>query len=266
MNDTIVNPPEIILLVRAEAKSKTTPMYELRGACELEENTFADEGYPSNIPHYPIVIYPTDVLQAYLNKLSGSEEYIDMRSAKVSIVEAPRHGTLEPYEPNSSYPPLGLGFHYFPQPRNWLGADQLTALVEFNGLSVRVKMDIVVVKGIDDRNGFGDGFSGGGETLDAIANECKLRGYENINRIRISSDSSITEPTLCQGTFYTQLASFIHMFDLPYSSLAQITGTGASAQITLDTNAAGYGWFIDYTPYLNEEWLPTSNPYEWQPV
>ncbi|MDR0716824.1 MAG: hypothetical protein LBF50_05345 [Azoarcus sp.] len=23
-------------------------------------------------------------------------------------------------------------------------------------------------------------------------------------------------------------------------------------------------WFIDATPYLNEEWLPTSNPYEWQ--
>jgi hypothetical protein len=45
--------------------------------------------------------------------------------------------------------------------------------------------------------------------------------------------------------------------DLPNSSLAQTTGTGASAQITLDTNAAGHGWFIDYTPYLNEEFLPT---------
>jgi hypothetical protein len=49
--------------------------------------------------------------------------------------------------------------------------------------------------------------------------------------------------------------------DLPGASLAQTTGS----QITLDTTAAGHGWFIDYTPYLNEEWLPTSNPYEWQP-
>jgi hypothetical protein len=48
------------------------------------------------------------------------------------------------------------------------------------------------------------------------------------------------------------------------ASVAQTTGTGPTAQITLDTNAAGYGWFIDYTPYLNEEWLPTSNPHEWQ--
>jgi hypothetical protein len=55
----------------------------------------------------------------------------------------------------------------------------------------------------------------------------------------------------------------ISFSDLPGSSLAQTTGTGPTAQITLDTDAAGYGWFIDYTPYLNEEYLPTSNPYEW---
>ena len=33
--------------------------------------------------------------------------------------------------------------------------------------------------------------------------------------------------------------------------------------ITLDTNAAGYNWFIDTTPADNSEFLPTSNPYEW---
>ncbi|GHU34158.1 hypothetical protein AGMMS50256_27400 [Betaproteobacteria bacterium] len=48
--------------------------------------------------------------------------------------------------------------------------------------------------------------------------------------------------------------------DLPGVAIAQTTGT----QITLDTNAAGYGRFINYTPYLNEEWLPTSNPFERQ--
>ncbi|MDR0578298.1 MAG: matrixin family metalloprotease [Candidatus Accumulibacter sp.] len=52
--------------------------------------------------------------------------------------------------------------------------------------------------------------------------------------------------------------------DLPGVAVAQTTGTGANAQIALDTDAAGYSWFIDYTPYLNEEWLPTSNPYGWQ--
>ncbi|MDS4060265.1 MAG: tandem-95 repeat protein [Candidatus Contendobacter sp.] len=45
------------------------------------------------------------------------------------------------------------------------------------------------------------------------------------------------------------------------STLAQTTGTGA--QITLDDDAAGYGWFIDPTPSDNDEFLPTSNPHEW---
>jgi hypothetical protein len=49
------------------------------------------------------------------------------------------------------------------------------------------------------------------------------------------------------------LDSNVSFSDLSGASVAQTTGT----QITLDTNAAGYGWFIDYTPYLNEEWLPT---------
>jgi hypothetical protein len=48
--------------------------------------------------------------------------------------------------------------------------------------------------------------------------------------------------------------------DLSGASLGQTTGN----RITLDTNAAGHGWFVDYTPYLNEEWLPTSSPYEWK--
>ena len=50
--------------------------------------------------------------------------------------------------------------------------------------------------------------------------------------------------------------------DLPGGAVAQTTGTGANSQITLNTNATGYGWFIDYTPYLNEKYLPASNPYE----
>ena len=47
--------------------------------------------------------------------------------------------------------------------------------------------------------------------------------------------------------------------DLSGSALGQTNANG----ITLDTNASGYGWFIDTTPSQNEEFLPTSNPNEW---
>ena len=51
--------------------------------------------------------------------------------------------------------------------------------------------------------------------------------------------------------------------DLTGSTLGQTTGLGNTAQITLDSNAAGHGWFIDSTPGSNEEFLPTSNPDVW---
>jgi hypothetical protein len=47
--------------------------------------------------------------------------------------------------------------------------------------------------------------------------------------------------------------------DLPGAAVGQTTGSN----ITLDTNAAGNGWFIDSTPWDNSEFLPTSNPNEW---
>ena len=53
--------------------------------------------------------------------------------------------------------------------------------------------------------------------------------------------------------------------DLPGSSLAQTTGTGPSASITLDKDAEGRGWYIDETPLDNiDDYLPTSNPNIWQ--
>ena len=58
------------------------------------------------------------------------------------------------------------------------------------------------------------------------------------------------------------LASFQ---DLAGSAVGQTTGEGATAQITLDTNAAGHGWHIDPTPLDNtDDYLPTSNPNIWQ--
>ena len=39
----------------------------------------------------------------------------------------------------------------------------------------------------------------------------------------------------------------------------------ASAQITLDQNAAGQGWYVDSSPLdSTDDYLPTSNPEVWQ--
>nr|WP_315483141.1 matrixin family metalloprotease [uncultured Undibacterium sp.] len=51
--------------------------------------------------------------------------------------------------------------------------------------------------------------------------------------------------------------------DLTGSAVGETKGQGLNAQITLDTNAAGHGWFIDDTPDNNDEFLLTSDPEVW---
>ena len=53
--------------------------------------------------------------------------------------------------------------------------------------------------------------------------------------------------------------------DLPSTALGQTTGKGTSAQITLDQNAGGHGWYIDPTPLdSSDDYLLTSNSEVWQ--
>ncbi|HET6882755.1 MAG TPA: hypothetical protein VFI31_21485, partial [Pirellulales bacterium] len=52
--------------------------------------------------------------------------------------------------------------------------------------------------------------------------------------------------------------------DLPDSGLGE--ASAASRQIWLDTNAAGYGWFVDRTPWSDEEFAAIIAPSERQAV
>jgi hypothetical protein len=260
MDDAMMTSPTVVVLAQAETESEIQPMYELR-ACYVRRSPKYKK--PSHVTSPPIAFLPTEVIGQYIETITGWDVTLDMRGAKVSILEMPQHGILEPYDPGRNSLLIGPGFIYTPQPEIWLGADQFTALVEFNGQSVQVKIDFVIVGGGSEDGFFMDGSSEGGAALDKIANECQMRGWEHIQRVPISSDSSVINSTLSQDNLYTQLASLVYFSNLSGNALAQTTGTSASAQITLDTDAAGHGWFIDYTPYLNEEYLSTSNPYEW---
>ena len=49
------------------------------------------------------------------------------------------------------------------------------------------------------------------------------------------------------------------------SVAATTLGQGSTAQITLDTDAAGHGWYIDPTPLNNtDDYLPTGDSNVWQ--
>ena len=85
------------------------------------------------------------------------------------------------------------------------------------------------------------------------------------NLWKISSLPTGTDSTTI--TYSNLINSAVDAFkgfsDLPAGEVGNTTGEGANASITLDTNAAGYGWFMDATPLSNEEFLPTADANIW---
>ena len=76
---------------------------------------------------------------------------------------------------------------------------------------------------------------------------------------------ALKSQTLIAGSIATLLSTaasaFVGFADLPGSAVAQTTGYYNSGQITLDSNAVGWGWYIDPTPLDNtDDYLPTADP------
>jgi len=166
------------------------------------------------------------------------------RKGTVTLLQGPQHGTLE----------MGtLGGFYRPA-TGYLGPDSATFLVEIGGLKVKAVYYFKVMSGVP----------GGTEGYDPYRDKDLCPNGEHW-KISLSSDLD-TDPLA--SPFPTQRGSFLTSA-VPNAnlSLAELAG-GAVGQttantITLDTDAAGYGWFVDSTPYDNEEFVRTSNPNEW---
>jgi hypothetical protein len=158
----------------------------------------------------------------------------------IYIVRQPEHGHFILGE-NSLY---GEGT-YIPD-EGYLGEDRLEAFVAVGDDVVRVVYNFVVQPNATD------------QLEESAWNALCPKGLFWI----ISETSTENQPPATLQSLFsfidTGTFSSVRFSDLSGAALAQTTGTGASAQITLDTDAAGHGWFIDYTPYLKEGYLPTS--------
>lgn len=169
---------------------------------------------------------PAGMLEIYYLRLGKT---INIAEIKTAVLEGPKHGKL-----TAEIDSTGLvSYRYDPTP-GYLGDDSATFMTNYRGRYYKSIVTIKVLRGIDENSPV-----------------CPKPQLIKVNK-------------LVSGSFD---ASFeggnVTYSDVSGGGLAQTTGTGPTAQITLDTNAAGHGWFIDYTPYLNEEFLPTSNPLEW---
>ncbi len=191
-----------------------------------------------------------DVAQHYLRRYEHKDPMdVDISRVQIkllAVTRQPEHGSLtmiknDPYQSALYRPDAG-----------YYGKDRIEATVAVGKDVVRVVYNFVIQrKAVDNLQpaeerklcpkGFQWKISGASEEGGPVAGG----RFEGMNALLTAATQNLT------------------FADLSGSEVGQATGIGANAQITLDTNAAGHGWYIDYTPYLNDQYLPTSNPLEW---
>lgn len=151
------------------------------------------------------------------------DKKIDVKSILTTVEEAPKHGEISRETTNYG----NLVYSYDPE-HGYLGKDSVVFSAEFGGKRYKVVMELRVLRGV------GNG-------------------------------TDCPEPHLIKvGQLLPPLNNYKVTFSqLLGAAVGQTTGQGKDTQITIDTNAAGHGWFIDSTPDQNDEFLPTSNPDVW---
>jgi hypothetical protein len=184
-------------------------------------------------------------------------------SFKITLLRAPSHGRL--LNAKNDAAKYDVPSEYYLPDVNYVGKDRGDLLVEGHddkgqpiALTLRYYINVLPEEKLHKIVKEGQ----------AWKTRTKLCGAGKERNWRISENLLEEPATLADGYHTTSLQALLMgakdaltgFTDLPGAALAQTTGD----KITLDTDAAGHSWFFDYTPYLNEEWLPTSNPYEWK--
>jgi hypothetical protein len=140
----------------------------------------------------------------------------------------------------------GKDISYYPDP-GFVGNDKVIFLVDIESHKVKVVYFIKVLAGAKDA-----------EPLSLYRKYCPDPSWWQMS-LPPSGASLLTQSWLNLD----QSNITVTFGDLGGSAVGEETSDGSRTNITLDTNAAGNGWFIDPTPADNSEFLPTANPDVW---
>ena len=214
--------------VRGDVSSKERTI----GVCKGVQSLLDSQADNSSVV---ATLIPHDWAKAYIERY----EKIKIKEpifGNLELLVGPKNGNLEIFKDTD-----GTQFATYIPSAGFLGVETVIFRVSVDGLSVKISYLLKVTRDPADAHEVQNRLCGKtgdfwkiSNLLEALSLDADLAGLDSL-----------------------------HFADLPASSLGQTTGTGPTAQITLDTTAAGHGWYIDYTPFLNDEYLPTSNPLEW---
>ena len=233
-------------------------------------------------------IGPVASADFYLEQYEHRKVDYNHPSGVVTVLQQPKHGVLRLLteadrgtffdSSAGSIDPADPGYLYLPE-LGYEGKDSATLLVETGGVKVKVKYFFQAISGVLGNDGV-DKYCGSKGMFWKISTTLDPNGNSTITSVEYQSPLTSAADTALTDT--ASLASILglnfmtganalgnstadpsgitlNLADLPGGAIGQTTGTN----ITLDTNAAGYNWFIDPTPADNSEYLPTSNPNEW---
>jgi VCBS repeat-containing protein len=250
-------PPQsaFIVMVAQNTPPKQTGQESERamGVCKAVDSSEYRNEHGETYYRTQVEVSPESDAATYLERYEHRYGYrgLDDSSLKITILKEPKHGTLFSQEKGKYEADIG-----------YEGEDFASVLVESKGIKVKILYYFKIAPA---------------EPPDFQSLMCgdrwrwKISSVPNAESVGMGLDSTITNltdgayflslPTGFAGTDYMTPA--VTFANLPGTAVGETKGEGADATITLDTDAAGHGWFIDYTSYLNDEFLPTSNPNEW---
>jgi predicted chitinase len=241
--------PSVVMVAQANISQQAAIVREhVLGVCDLVNMT--GEGQADL---FPVI----NVNGGYFNTAK-----IDRSTAKISIIQQPKHGRLEPTNSDGDW----TDSRYLPND-GYLGKDSFILQVEGNGYTVKIHYFLLVTddQGVTWNPNCTKGATWKISSTLAPNSNSVLTAVDYLPSPDISA--SVTGATLA-SVLGKGLASSLDanttgvtlsIADLPGGAVGETTGTS----ITLDTNAAGYGWYIDPNPSSNADFLPTSNPDVW---
>jgi len=209
------------------------------------------------------VISPSETASDYINGFEN--RYVGLEG-RITLLQGVEHGELR--EEDGKY------YRYTPV-ADYIGSDRATFLIEIGGLKVKAVYHFKVIDGgaiggteADDKQNCPKGMfwkisttldANGNSTITSIEYQSPTTSATGTTAVNTAAMASTLGVSILRNLAGETAGVTVNLADLPGSALGQTTGS----TITLDTNASGYGWFIDTTPSQNEEFLPTSNPNEW---
>lgn len=220
----------IVLAQAATPTAGTTPQPDfILQTCGETEST----GDPSSAMH---AVDPARMLANYLNSSSDKQVVFNLADINnVTLLQGTQYGKITSVVDNT-----GRSWYAYDPTPNYIGNDRAVFLAQFEGKVYKIVLNLVVSLQVNEN-----------PLTDEQTPVCP-----EPTLIKVTKPSSGASG---YGAGFDLTSVPVTFADLAGAAIGQTNTDG----IILDSNAAGYNWFIDTTPADNSEFLPTSNPNEW---